>query len=109
MQAFAEAPAIVAAALDAIHLFPRLLADVADPEVRAVEAPSPGVTKTVGVDFLAERPAARRSTLAASAAGERIVGRNLVSAVAAHIDADHLAEQSAAVLRVVVGIAAAAA
>ena len=53
LAALEDAPAVVAAALDAVDQLPQLPADVADPEVagRPVEAHPPGVAQAVGPDL----------------------------------------------------------
>jgi len=84
-----------------VDLFPRALADVADPEVAgaAVERVAPRVAEAVGPDL----------GPGAGAADEGVVRRDRVRATARRprVDAQHLSEQCAERLRVVVGVAGA--
>ena len=92
-----------ASAQTEVDLLDVVLADVPDPDVAAgaVEREAPGVAQAVGVDL--GRPAA---------AGEGVVRRDavlLARRARVDVDAQDLAEQGVAVLRVVVGVAGAAA
>src|SRR5262249_44867107 len=97
---FADVPAVVAAELDLVDLFPLVLADVAGPELagQAVEAEAPGVAKTVSVDL---RLAAARA--------ERVVARDAVGRAVVDVDAEDLAEERRQLLAVALRVAARAA
>src|SRR5512140_3864504 len=90
-----------------VDLLLRVLPDVTNEQITAgtVERPAPGVAQAIGPDLL---PHGR-----VAAAVEWVGGRDDVSLAcgwrAVHVEAQHLAQQRADILRVVVGVAAAAA
>ncbi len=97
--ALAAVPAVVAAHDDAVDLLAHRLADVADPELAglAVEAHAPGIAEPKRPELVqARRP------------HEGVVGRNRVGHHR-NVEAHDLAVEAGHVLRVVVGVAAAAA
>ena len=116
VQSFLEPPAVVTAAEArrlVVDLLEGVLADVADQhrpgaaQPRRVEREAPGVADAERPD-LVERRSRQRGH-----ADERVVRRSLVAAGVAvrdaHVDAQHLAEQRAGPLRLVLWIAAGAA
>ena len=96
-RSFKAAPAVIAAAHDAIHLFPRMRAHVSQPELtgRAVERPAPRIAEAPGEDLRAILRA-RSIQVAQGIRRERVVGRNSIatgSGAAADVDAQDLAKQ----------------
>src|SRR5690348_318332 len=54
MRALTHAPAVVAALGDNVHLFPQILAHIANPQVAGLAVPTvtPWITEAVSVDFV---------------------------------------------------------
>ena len=88
----AEVGAARASGRDEVDLLPRVLPDLADPQIAGepVEREAPGIAEAVRPDLAAP----------ARLSDERIVGRNRVSARAAHVEAQDLALELREVLRV---------
>jgi hypothetical protein len=109
VRTLAEPPAVIAARDDAVDFLPRGLPNVTDPEIarRAIEAEAPWVAKTERVDLRARIRAGAGRT--ARVRGERVARRDRVGSACAHVDPQHLAEQPARVLRIVLRIAGRAA